>query len=111
MTMSFGVAASEPGEGFEYSTVLATADMELYRAKEAALDSLSPPEAASSSYRYRSVRRRRPPSGAGIPDQPRPPLEAEAPVQGGMRVASSLSPPMTSIPFNPSTAKPTWCLA
>jgi diguanylate cyclase (GGDEF)-like protein len=34
VTMSFGVAASEPGEGFHYSTVFATADSELYRAKE-----------------------------------------------------------------------------
>ncbi len=44
VTMSFGVAASEPGEGFEYSTVLATADMELYRAKESGRNRVSSPE-------------------------------------------------------------------
>ncbi len=44
VTMSFGVAASEPGEGFEYSNVFAAADMELYRAKEAGRNRVSSAE-------------------------------------------------------------------
>ena len=44
VTMSFGVAAPQPGEGFEYSKVFATADAELYRAKEAGRNRVSSAE-------------------------------------------------------------------
>jgi diguanylate cyclase (GGDEF)-like protein len=44
VTMSFGVAASEPGDAFEYSSVFATADMELYRAKQSGRNRVSWPE-------------------------------------------------------------------
>jgi diguanylate cyclase (GGDEF)-like protein len=44
VTMSFGVAVSEAGKGFEYATVFASADSELYRAKDGGRNRVASPE-------------------------------------------------------------------
>ncbi len=46
VTLSFGVAASEPGAGFEYEAVFAEADSRLYEAKRSGRNRVCPPVAA-----------------------------------------------------------------
>jgi GGDEF domain-containing protein len=43
LTMSFGAAASPPGEAFDYRAVFAAADAALYEAKHSGRDRVCPP--------------------------------------------------------------------